>query len=64
MNRRGFLAALGLGGTMMLTTTGEARAATHGRSAPDWSALNARLDGRCCCRRTRGTGWPGSATTC
>ncbi|MBB4946058.1 FAD/FMN-containing dehydrogenase [Kitasatospora gansuensis] len=46
MNRRGFLAALGLGGTMMLTTTGEARAATHGRSAPDWSALNARLDGR------------------
>ncbi|BFV56517.1 FAD-binding oxidoreductase [Kitasatospora sp. CMC57] len=61
MDRRGFLTTLGLGGTMLLTGVGEARAATGGRSArnrsgldrpgqyrsaPDWSALKARLDGR------------------
>jgi FAD/FMN-containing dehydrogenase len=46
MDRRGFLAALALGGTMALTGTGEARAASGGRAVPDWAALKAELDGR------------------
>ncbi|WP_457031001.1 FAD-binding oxidoreductase [Kitasatospora sp. P5_F3] len=48
MDRRGFLATLGLGGTMALAgpAVGGARAATRGRAVPDWSALKACLDGR------------------
>ncbi|MFI5530224.1 FAD-binding oxidoreductase [Kitasatospora sp. NPDC051853] len=49
IDRRGFLGALGLGGALVATGGGTARAATpaDGRAVPpDWAALRARLDGR------------------
>ncbi|WP_405021164.1 FAD-binding oxidoreductase [Kitasatospora sp. NBC_00070] len=54
MDRRGFLTALGIGGTMALTGAGRAyatgpirpRAPRDTTTPPDWSALKARLDGR------------------